>query len=107
MMSGATHQLGRAYDSAQRVIGQLVLVIRKDAAATGTDPDDLSLVDDSDFSSLTVDKLGYLRVRTPPSGVPVSEVLTLEERLDETNSLLRRLVLAMEMIHDQPLADPQ
>jgi len=103
---GYSHELGKVFDANGRTVGTLCLVIRKDDPSVGKEGDDYSLVDDGDFAAATVNEKGFLRVDVPKAGIPILEALTVQERLDETNSLLRRLVLAMEILHGMKIEDP-
>ena len=107
-MSNVVHRVGQSYESEQKNLGSLVLVIRRDTSEVGKEASDFSIAaDNGDYTALTVDKLGYLRVNVPAAGVVVSEARTIEDRLEEMNSLLRRVVLALEMLHGTRIEDPQ
>lgn len=96
------HQVNTQHD-ADKDHGVLVLVVRKDTLPAFPDVDS----DDNDFMPLTLDANGYLRVNVPVDGVKVSGSPSVEDLLEETNSLLRRLVLSMELLQGHPVPDPR
>lgn len=86
-----------------RDTGVLIFAVRKDDLAT---VESERFADDGNFHPFVVDADGYLRVNVPTAGVKVSEAPSVQELLEQTNSLLRRLVLAMEMVHGTEIPDP-
>lgn len=95
------HQVDTPHDE-DKDQGTLVLVVRKD-----TDGDALLATADGRFAALTVTKDGYLRVDVPATGIELAEAPTVESLLEETNSLLRRLVLGLELLHGKSIPDPR
>lgn len=100
------HRIGTAHDD-DRDHGVLLLPVRKDdLSKLVNEPDGKTPYGDGKFAALEVDERGYLRVKLPSDGTAISAAPTVEELLTEQNSLLRRLVLAMEMIHGNKIPDP-
>ena len=95
------HQVDTPHD-ADADTGTLVLVVRKDAESAA----DIASADGR-FAPLSVTTEGFLRVDVPEAGVRLERTPTVESLLAETNSLLRRLVLAVEIMTGQTLNDPQ
>ena len=100
------HRISTAHDDAKDS-GVLMLPIRKDDVSKLRDESNGTPYGDGNFAALEVDEAGYLRVKLPASGAAVSEAPTIEDLLTEQNSLLRRLVLAMELFHGTEISDPQ
>ena len=105
-MIGA-HRVGTAHDEA-RDAGVLVLPIRKDDVTKNrNEPDGLdNPYADGDFAVLEVDERGFLRVRVKDDQLKIASSPSVEELLEVQNSLLRRVVLALEMLHETSLDDP-
>ena len=95
------HQVDTPHD-ADNDRGTLVLVVRKDAESAA----DIASADGR-FAPLTVTTEGFLRVDVPTGGIEVARTATVESLLAETNSLLRQLVLGMQILTGQKIDDPK
>ena len=84
-------------------LGAVPMAVRQDDA--GPLKDDAAVeIPDGAYVGLQVDDKGYLRV-VARDGATAAQSESLSDKLDEIASLLRRLVLAAELIHETSIPD--